>query len=152
VPYSFLEQDPCPVCEQLAGRGGWALVAGSATAAAFVPSRQPAAGTTLIVPRRHVLEPGALPAGEQEDLWLLLRRMVGATMAVFEPASYHVSQYVGEITDEPLAHLWWRLEPRDQKPPSTETRIAELPVVPEQERGRQAELLRAELERLVLPG
>lgn len=146
MPYAFRGQDPCPVCRQLAGQGSWAEVAASATAAAYVPSRQPTPGTTLVVPRRHALRPADLPGAEDEDLWMLVRRMVGATMRAFGPPSYHVSQYVGELTGEPLDHLTWRLEPRYGAPPAEYIPVQGLPRLPEAERRRQADLLRRHLD------
>ncbi len=145
MPYEFRDESPCTVCERVAGTGQWAEVVRSSSSVAFVPSRQPTHGTTLVVPVRHVLAPSDLPDDEAEDLWFLLRRMVGATMAVFQPASYHVSQYVGMITGEPLEHLWWRLEPRYERPPSLETDVTALPPVPVDERYRQADRLREQL-------
>lgn len=145
MPFTFRGQVPCAVCEQMAGRGHWVEVTSSARSVAFVPSRQLTAGTTLVVPRRHALTPDDLPAEDAEDLWLLLRAMVGATMAAFQPPSYHVSQYVGAITQEPLDHLSWRLEPRYELPPAEYVPIEQLPRIPTTERRRQADMLRAYL-------
>ncbi|HEX6521154.1 MAG TPA: HIT family protein [Streptosporangiaceae bacterium] len=145
TPYTFRGQDPCPVCEHLdADRGDrWPEVARSASSVALVPSRQPTAGTTLVVPSRHVLAPGDLPEAEAADLWLLLRAMTGASMRAFGPPSYHVSQYVGALTGEPLDHLSWRLEPRYQRPPEEDVAVWSLAAVPVPERRRLAGLLRA---------
>jgi len=143
--YTFRGQDPCPVCEHLAADDGdgWPQVASSASSVALVPSRQPTTGTTLVVPRRHVMAPGDLPAAEAFDLWLLLCAMVGASMRAFSPSSYHVSQYVGALTAEPLDHLSWRLEPRYQRPPEEAAAVGALAPIPVTERRRLAELLRA---------
>lgn len=145
APYTIRGQEPCPVCEHLHGAGRWPQVASSASAVAVVPSRQPTAGTTLVVPRRHVRAPSELADSEAEDLWLLLRTMVGASMRALNPASYHVSQYVGALTGDPLDHLSWRLEPRYQRPPEEEIPVASLPPVPVPERERLARLLRSHL-------
>jgi histidine triad (HIT) family protein len=146
VPYQFRGQDPCPVCRQLAGAGSWPIVAESAHSVAFVPSRQPTAGTTLAVPRQHACSPAELPEADAEDLWLLLTRLTAATIRAFDPPSYHVSQYVGKITGEPLDHLSWRLEPRYGPPPAEYVPIQSLPEVPVAERHRQADLLRRYLD------
>jgi diadenosine tetraphosphate (Ap4A) HIT family hydrolase len=145
MPYAFRGQDPCPVCLRLTGEGSWPVVAASEFSVAFVPSRQPATGTTLLVPRRHACRPRELPDAEAEDGWMLLRRLIAATMLIFEPPSYHVSQYVGEITGEPFDHLSWRLEPRYGLPPARHVPVQSLPRVPVAERERQAALLRRHL-------
>jgi diadenosine tetraphosphate (Ap4A) HIT family hydrolase len=95
------------------------------------------------VPRRHVMAPDDLPEAEAFDLWLLLCAMVGASMRAFSPSSYHVSQYVGALTAEPLDHLSWRLEPRYQRPPEEAAAVGSLAPVAVTERRRLAELLRA---------
>ena len=141
--YAFRGQEPCPVCDHLgAGVGSWPEVTRSASSVALVPSRQPTAGTTLVVPRRHVLTPGELPEAEADDLWLLLRTMVGASMRALGSPSYHVSQYIGALTGEPLDHLTWRLEPRYQLPPEDAVNVDSLPAVPVPERQRIAATLR----------
>jgi diadenosine tetraphosphate (Ap4A) HIT family hydrolase len=145
MPYQFRGQSPCPICQRLAAGRLPVLVAGTPWSAAFIPSRQPSLGTVLVVPRRHVLRPGDLEPAEDEDLWRLLSRLVGATLATFAPPSYHVSQYVGAITEEPLDHLFWRLEPRYGPPPADAVRVERLPPVPMAERERQAGLLRQAL-------
>jgi histidine triad (HIT) family protein len=141
--YAFRGQDPCPVCDHLgAVKGTWPEVAKSASSIAMVPSRQPVPGTTLVVPGRHVLTQGELPEAEADDLWLLLRAMVGATMRALRPPSYHVSQYVGALTGEPLDHVSWRLEPRFQLPPEDAVAVWSMPEVPVPERQRLAGTLR----------
>ncbi len=146
--YAFRGQDPCPVCDHVgAGGGTWPEVARSAGSVALVPSRQPVPGTTLVVPGRHVLTPGELPAAEADDLWLLLRAMVGATMRALRPPSYHVSQYVGALTGEPLDHVSWRLEPRYQLPPEDAVAVWSMPAVPVPERQRLAGTLRQKFRR-----
>jgi diadenosine tetraphosphate (Ap4A) HIT family hydrolase len=145
MPYEFRDEPRCPVCIRLGGASSWPLVAESPLSAAFVPSRQPTVGTTLVVPRRHLTAPGDLTGGEAEDLWQLLTDLVAATLAAWRPASYHVSVYVGAITGEPLEHLHWRLEPRYERPPAEWVDVAALPPTPPAERRRQADLLRAQL-------
>jgi histidine triad (HIT) family protein len=144
--YAFRGQDPCPVCDHLsAGGGSWPEVTRSAGSVALVPSRQPTPGTTLVVPSRHVLTPGELPEAEADDLWLLLRTMVGASMRALRPPSYHVSQYIGALTGEPLDHVSWRLEPRYQLPPEDAAAISSMLAVPVPERQRLAAMLRTTL-------
>jgi diadenosine tetraphosphate (Ap4A) HIT family hydrolase len=147
VPYPIDDQPGgCPVCEHLADRdGGWPVVTASPCSVVFVPSRQASAGTTLVVPCRHVSYPCDLPEPEAADLWLLMREMVGATMRGFGPPSYHVSQYAGPITGEPLRHLLWRIEPRYEVPPEVYVPVMSLPRVDVAERRRQAGLLRRHL-------
>jgi histidine triad (HIT) family protein len=144
--YAFRGQDPCPVCDHLgAGGGSWPEVSRSAGSVALVPSRHPTPGTTLVVPIRHVLTPGELSEAEADDLWLLLRTMVGASMRALGPPSYHVSQYIGALTGEPLDHVSWRLEPRYQLPPEDAAAIRSMPAVPVPERQRLAAMLRTTL-------
>src|SRR5689334_21323697 len=99
MSYTLTPRPSCAVCEHLAGiRSGWPTVVETALSVALVPSRQPTMGTSLIVPRRHVIEPSGLSVKEDDDLWLLVCDMVGATLKGFPCQSYHVSQYIGALT------------------------------------------------------
>lgn len=141
MPYIFRDNPNCPVCPAVGGERRWPVVAETEWSICVVPSRHPTPGTTLVVPRRHVHLQGELSDTEREDVWLLLRRTVGATLAAFDPLSYHVSQYVGALTGEPLEHLWWRVEPRHTKPQSINTEISGLPRTPIEEREKYAQAL-----------
>ena len=136
-------EDPCPVCAKISGsRQDWPIVSSNENAVAFVPSRQPTVGTTLVVPRRHVFDPAELGEQAADDLYLLLRDMVDATMSTLKPNYYHISQYVGITSEEPFDHLHWRLEPRSEKPAGKFVPITEMPSMPLAERQRIADTLR----------
>ncbi len=145
MPYRFLDRSPCPVCARLDAGPDPVTVAWTEFSAAYVPSRQPTPGTALAVPRRHVRAPGELSAAEDDDLWLLVCRLAGAALTAFGGPSYHVSQYLGAITGEPLDHLWWRVEPRNASPPSTPMDISALPIASPSQRERYAHQLRQAL-------
>lgn len=141
--YQSRLQDPCVVCAKLDGsETDWPVAGSSTHAVAFVPSRQPHHGTTLVVPRRHVFDPAGLSDEEADDLYLLLRDMVDTTMSVLRPNYYHISQYVGKPGGEPFDHLHWRLEPRSDAPASKWMPIPDLPAVPLAERVEIAEAFR----------
>ncbi|MFD8722462.1 HIT family protein [Streptomyces sp. NPDC059629] len=147
MPYVH-DDDPegvCGVCEHVAAGDESLVVARGATSLAFVPSRQPTYGTTLVVPTRHVLHPLDLSNEEADDLFLTLRAAVGATMTALDCESSHISQYVGALAEEPTAHLHWRLEPRYSGPPTTWTPLHRLEPTARDERRAIGERLRGGL-------
>jgi len=146
IPYAFdrPDADGCALCATLA-EGPAHEIAAVDAGVAFVASRQPFVGTTLVVPRRHVLHPLQLQPREAQELFLLLRRLLVATDRAFECPSHQFNMYVGSLTDEPVSHLHYRVEPRYDKPPSTYTPIAQLPKVDPGLRATQAQALRGAL-------
>jgi diadenosine tetraphosphate (Ap4A) HIT family hydrolase len=141
VPYRFLD-GPCPVCQYLAGTRPWVPIRVGPASAAYVAPRQRTPGTVLVVPVRHVVTLTGLTTAEAEDLWRLVRDVMHAAQRVFDPESFHISQYTGIVTEETLAHLHWRVEPRYPEE-SPHAPIDELPHLTLTERSRVAERIRA---------
>lgn len=131
MPYRYVRdrRDPCAVCKEIAGAGTWAEVTSNEHAVAFVPSRHPTPGSTLVVPRRHVYHPVELAEPEAIALFLLLRSTLGATLRALGCPTCQISQYVGAITEEPIDHLHWRIEPRYEDRSSRWVPITDLPHV-----------------------
>lgn len=133
----------CVLCQRLATGDMWPIVFRSAYSAALVPSKHPAPRSVLVVPLRHVLTPLDLTSEEAADLFSMLRRTVTATFGAANCDYYHISQYFGPTSEEPFAHIHWRIEPRMAGVSHAFQPFDDMPSVPLDERVAIAASLRS---------
>ncbi len=138
------ERDPCPFCENVAGRRECAVIARAGVALAFVNPRQYETGASLVVPERHVTTIMELDDQEASDMMKLAVRVARAMEAAFSPAGLNLIQNNGVTAGQSVPHAHIHVIPRYGTEPVPEE-IATHPIAPFDDRLKVAERIRQRL-------
>ena len=114
------ERDPCPFCENLAGRVEQDLprikkvtyIERGELAAAFANPYSSRDGAVLVIPTRHAPTILDLSVAEVEALWRLVRRVAHAVHDAFEPSGMNIFQNNGMTAGEEIPHYHVHVMPK----------------------------------------
>ena len=120
MPIELPQRDPCPFCENLAGRVAadsdtikkWAFVERQDLAAAFVNPFQISHGAVLVVPTRHVPTILNLTEADAESMARLVRRVAQAVYQAFDPIGLNIYQNNGVASGQTIPHYHVHVVPR----------------------------------------
>ena len=120
MPFELPERDPCPFCENLAGRAvddsgrskRWAFVERQDSVAAFVNPFQMSHGALLVVPVRHAPTVLDLRQDEAEAMARLVRRVAHAVYDALDPAGMNIFQNNGVASGQTIPHYHVHVVPR----------------------------------------
>jgi histidine triad (HIT) family protein len=146
MPLIIPERDPCPYCENFAGRYAWhgppAVVAEDETVYVFLApaSLGGMAGHTLVTTRRHVETIFDLTPEEEAALGRAVARAARAVRAAFDPDGVLVQQHNGAAAFQTVPHIHFHVIPKRQGVPFPPAE--EVPVTPSEERAEIARRLR----------
>jgi histidine triad (HIT) family protein len=108
------ERDPCPFCENLAGRRPCAFVFRSALISSFVNPRQYGRGAVLIIPNRHAPTILDLNPDELHAIYRHAQALVRALSQAYQPAGFNVFQNNGVAAGQSIPHFHLHVVPRYQ--------------------------------------
>ena len=110
--FELPQQDPCPFCEDIAGRRECAVVEDRADTFALVGPHQPTKGKLLIVPKRHVPTVLDLEDGEAAAVMQCVVRLSRAVTKAFSPVGLNIFQNNGVIGNQTVPHYHVHINPR----------------------------------------
>lgn len=146
MPVVIPERDPCPYCENFAGRyarhGPPAVVAEDETTYVFLA---PAAlggmaGHTLVTTRRHVETIFDLTPDEEVAIARAVARAARAVRSAFDPDGVLIQQHNGVAAFQTVPHVHVHVIPKRAGTPFPP--VEEVPVTPAEERAVIARRLR----------
>ena len=112
MAFDLPERNPCPFCENLAGRKECAVVEALDTSIAFVNPRQYRPGATLVIPRRHAETLFDLQVSETADLARHVQRVAAAVAQAFVADGMNVFQNNGVAAGQSVPHYHVHILPR----------------------------------------
>jgi histidine triad (HIT) family protein len=139
-------RDPCPFCENVAGRRDCARLYETGITLGFVNPRQFERGATIVIPKRHCDTLLDLTDDEAVDVIRGVRLVARAIGEAFAPRGLNVFQNNGLAAGQSVPHVHFHVVPRHGDVPaervftSADTRITSL-----DEREIVAELIRQAL-------
>lgn len=145
MPIVVPERDPCPFCENFAGRYAWhgppAVVVEDETTCVFL---NPASlggmeGHTLVVPRRHVETIFELTREEEAALIHAVARAARALRSAFDPDGLLIQQHNGVAGFQTVPHMHFHVIPKKGDEPFPPAEWVE--VTPAEERSRLAQVV-----------
>ncbi len=151
MPFVIPERDPCPYCENFAGRyarhGPPAVVAEDEVLFIFLApaSLGGTEGHTLVPTRRHVETIFDLTPDEEVALGRATARAARAVRAAFDPDGVLIQQHNGVAAFQTVPHLHVHVIP---KAPGPFPPVGEVPVIPSEERAATARRLREHWQRV----
>jgi diadenosine tetraphosphate (Ap4A) HIT family hydrolase len=108
-------QDPCVICEGLAGRlDEWVPIEEQELTLSLIPDIQFEVGQCLVVPKRHVALLTDLTDAESGAIMAASRRLMRAIVAAFEPLGVLVYQNNGVYSSQMTPHYHMHVVPRQQ--------------------------------------
>lgn len=112
MPIRLPERDPCPFCENLAGRRDCAFIERRPLVSSFMNPRQIERGAVLVITNRHV--PTIFEATRDELMTVadLVGRLAHALDAVFQPVALNVFQNNGVTAGQTVPHYHVHVVPR----------------------------------------
>ena len=113
MPIELPEQDPCVICDGLAGRlDEWVPIEERELTLTLIPEIQFEVGQSLIVPKRHIALLTDLTDEESEAIMAASRRLMRAIVAAFEPLGVFVYQNNGVYSGQKTPHYHIHVVPR----------------------------------------
>jgi histidine triad (HIT) family protein len=106
------EQDPCDICETLAGRSGVPIIAESALTVTVVTPMQFEVGQCCVVTRRHVATLLELTHEEGAAILKAAREVAQALVATFQPLGILTFQNNGVYSGQLTPHYHYHVVPR----------------------------------------
>ena len=112
VPLELPQRDPCPFCENIAGRNPCAVIEDREATFVFVNPRQLQEGATLVIPKRHV--PTVLDLTEDEAAAVMpcVVRIARAIHEAFDPEGLQLLQNNGVAASQTVPHFHMHIVPR----------------------------------------
>ena len=104
--------DDCEFCKIARGELPARIVWQSDTALAFLPLNPAARGHTLVIPRAHVVDFLALPAGMVADFGNAVVHVARAVQRALEPEGLNAITSAGGVATQTVFHLHVHLVPR----------------------------------------
>ena len=113
MPIELPLQDPCVICEGLAGRlDQWVPIEERDLTLTLIPEIQFEVGQSLIIPKRHVALLTDLTDEESAAIIAASRRLMRAMVAAFEPLGVFVYQNNGVYSGQTTPHYHMHVVPR----------------------------------------
>jgi histidine triad (HIT) family protein len=107
------EQDPCVMCEGIAGRlPDWVPIFEDELTVSLLPEIQFEVGQSVIIPKRHVALLTDLTDEESVAIIAVSRRLMKAIVAAFEPLGVFVYQNNGVYSGQATPHYHMHVVPR----------------------------------------
>lgn len=144
--FEIPQRDPCPFCENIAGRHPCAIVEETDTTFAFVNPRQYGKGALLVTPRHHA--PTVLELGEDEAAAIMRHvvRLAHAITAAYGVDGLNIFQNNGSLAGQTVAHYHVHIVPRYRDAPTAQFFSSEnFPRTPFEERVLIAEHIKRHL-------
>lgn len=145
--FQIPQREPCPFCENIAGRHPCAIVKETSTLLTFVNPRQYGKGALLLIPKRHV--PTVLDFSEDEAAEIMpeVIRLTHAITKAFEPQGFNIFQNNGVSAGQSVPHYHIHIVPRYETASAPEFFSSEqFPRTPFEERIALAEQIKRQLE------
>ena len=152
MPVIIPERDPCPYCENFAGRYAWhgppAVVAEDDTIFVFLApaSLGGMEGHTLVTTRRHVETIFDLTPEEEVAIGRAVARAARAVRSAFDPDGVLIQQHNGVAAFQTVPHVHVHVIPKRHGVPFPP--VEDVPVTPAEERADIARRLREYWERV----
>ncbi len=105
-------RDPCPFCENIAGRHPCAVIEDREATFAFVNPRQLQEGATLVIPKRHVPTVLDLADDEAAAVMQCVVRIARALRDAYEPEGLQLFQNNGVAASQTVPHFHMHIVPR----------------------------------------
>ncbi|HEU0074925.1 MAG TPA: HIT family protein [Dehalococcoidia bacterium] len=113
MPIELPQQDPCVICEGLAGHlSEWVPIEESELTLSLIPDIQFEVGQCLIVPKRHVALLTDLTDEESVAIMSAARKVMRAIVAGFEPLGVFIYQNNGVYSGQMTPHYHMHVVPR----------------------------------------
>jgi histidine triad (HIT) family protein len=112
VAFELPIRDPCPFCENIAGRAACAVIEELDSSLAFVNPRQYRAGAALVIPRRHAATLLDLHLSEVADLARHVQRVASGVSRAFAADGLNVFQNNGVAAGQSVPHYHVHILPR----------------------------------------
>jgi histidine triad (HIT) family protein len=112
MPIAIPQREPCPFCENLAGRHPCAFIAQHDLYSSFVNPRQFEKGTLLVIPNRHAPTLLDLHSDELTAMFLHAQNLIRALNKAFSPDGYNVYQNNGIAAGQSVPHYHLHIVPR----------------------------------------
>ncbi len=113
MPIELPRQDPCVICEGLAGRlDDWVPIEDAELTLSLIPEIQFEVGQALIVPKRHAVLLSDLTDEEGAAVMAASRRLMRAMEAAFGPMGVFVFQNNGVYSGQVTPHYHMHVVPR----------------------------------------
>jgi len=154
VAFEVPQRDPCPFCENVAGRPvvsaalagaivDCAVVDDTRETFAFIPPRQRASPHVLVIPTRHAATILDLAPEEAAAIMRHVHRVAAAVTRAFQPAGLNIFQNNGMAAGQSVGHYHVHIVPRyADEPVDPVMTIRDLPLTPLEERRALAERIR----------
>jgi histidine triad (HIT) family protein len=136
----------CVFCEIVAGRVPASMVFQDALTMAFVDVRQFHPGHTLVIPRRHLRDVGALDDSTGAALMATISRVTRAVGSVFPNEGLSLWHSIGEAAFQEVPHLHFHIHPRFKEDGVLRVYPRAPATADKQKRDEYAALLRQHLE------
>jgi histidine triad (HIT) family protein len=115
VPIELPEQEPCVICEGLAGRlDEWVPIEETDLTLSLIPDVQFEVGQSLIVPKRHVALLTDLADVESAAIIAASQRLMRAIVAAYDPLGVFIFQNNGVYSGQVTPHYHMHIVPRQQ--------------------------------------
>jgi histidine triad (HIT) family protein len=113
MPIELPRQDPCVMCEGIAGRlTDWVPIFEDELTVSLLPEIQFEVGQSVIIPKRHVPLLTDLTDEESAAIIAVSRRLMKAIVAAFEPLGVFVYQNNGIYSGQATPHYHMHVVPR----------------------------------------
>ncbi len=136
-------RDPCPFCENVAGRHPCARIYETDITLAFVNPRQFEHGAAIVIPKRHRATLLDLSDEESVDVMRSVGIVARAITEAFAPRGLNIFQNNGLAAGQSVPHVHFHVVPRHGDIPTDRVfTSADTPTIPFDERERVAALIR----------
>jgi histidine triad (HIT) family protein len=105
-------REPCPFCENIAGRHQCACILRDETITSFVNPRQYGKGAVLITPNRHTPTILDLNTGELLAIFQHAQELVQALIQTYRASGFNVFQNNGVSAGQSVPHFHLHVVPR----------------------------------------
>jgi len=113
MPLQLPHQDPCVVCEGVAGRvPNWVEIIDDDHCVSIIPEYQFEVGQALIVPKRHAPLLTDLTDAESAAIFEASRRLMRAIVAAYDPLGVLLFQNNGVYSGQVTPHYHLHVVPR----------------------------------------
>ena len=106
------QRDPCPFCENIAGRNLCAVIEDREATFAFVNPHQLQEGAALVIPKRHVPTVFDLADDEAAAVMQCVTRIARAVSDAYEPEGLQLFQNNGVAAGQSVPHFHMHIVPR----------------------------------------
>jgi histidine triad (HIT) family protein len=111
MPFDLPEREPCPFCQNVAGRSDCAVVERLPATLAFVHPHQFGRGHLLVVTTRHAETILDLEGAEATAVMYHVHRLVRALARALDPAGINIFQNNGVIAGQSIPHYHVHIVP-----------------------------------------